>query len=240
MNFWLTTFLISLHKEGVDWRIEARHHVHSSAACLAWKPAPPPQGDWFRRLVATQANVKIIFFIMRCVHEAWEVIYVIPGSLSITVRRNVSTKARGRSVCDMWHMINGGEWRRTDDLACTTTKDYSWMNLKHLKVQWIPLHCRQHITDWWSTKLFMQTPEKHASHQISGILLCCCEYQLAPCARQSRAKRMPILKHLYFHKNSLYFVSNISVLPFINSANFRRDYKQRLLKVFLACVADRE
>lgn len=69
MDFWLTTFLISLHKEGGNWSIVVWHHVHTPNI----KASLPD--DWFRQLIAPQANAKIIYLLWGvcvCVYEAGE------------------------------------------------------------------------------------------------------------------------------------------------------------------------
>lgn len=132
MDFWLTTFLIFLHKEGGNWSIVVWHHVHTPNI----KASLPD--DWFRQLITPQANAKIIYLL-------WGVCVCVWGWWDSTSKQ----RHMGGAYVIIGHMLNGKLWKRMDDLSCTSSRDYSCINSKC----WISLRSRQHSADWWSTML---------------------------------------------------------------------------------------
>lgn len=68
----------------------------------------------------------------------------------------------------------GKGWRLTADLPCTPTKEL-WLHGFEMLKGYTEFPCTPDSTPLIDEvlSLFMQTPEKHASHHISGILLCC-------------------------------------------------------------------
>lgn len=153
MNFWLTTFLISLHKEVGRWSVHGSTAPKPLSSCMPSITDHLP-ADWFRQLIALQANAKIICLWVVCV-------CVCKSALShCQSLHDTMSKQRhmGRTNVIIEHMMNGKRWRLPDDLSRSSTKDYSCINLECLE----NFHVLQTAQRWlMKYHLFMQTAQKH-------------------------------------------------------------------------------
>ena len=140
-NELLINYLLNFPSQGGRGLEHCSTAPHPVSSCLPSIKASLP-GDWFRRLVAPQANAKVIYL-------SWGVYMRPGGNISHCLPKwDTTSKQRhmGGAYVIIWHMLNGSLRMIYPVLALS-------MNLESLKVHCIPLHPSGHTVDWWSTML---------------------------------------------------------------------------------------